>query len=255
MGALHAGHYSLLAAARGECGFVAVSIFVNPTQFGPNEDFSKYPRTLESDLEGCRRHGADLAFTPSVEEMYPPGAASSVHVARLGEHLCGASRPGHFDGVCTVVAKLFNIVLPDIAYFGAKDFQQAAIVRKMAGDLDMPPRIVVCPTVREGDGLAMSSRNRRLSPEERAQAPALYEALRLAAERAAAGEASAAALAQAAADHIRRRAPLGRIDYIQVVDAENLAPVERLDRPAVMALAVRFPSARLIDNLAHRQKQ
>ncbi len=249
MGALHAGHYSLMGAAKADCPFVAVSIFVNPAQFGPNEDLAKYPRTLEADLAGCREHGVSLVFTPESAAMYAPDAATSIHVARLSEHLCGASRKGHFDGVCIVVAKLFNIVLPDKAYFGAKDYQQASVIGRMVRDLDMPLEIVVCPIIREADGLAMSSRNRYLSPQERQQALALIGSLHLADKLAKAGQRESKALIGAMRQHIATAAPLGQIDYIEVMDPDSLSPTDRLDGPVVIALAVKFSSARLIDNM------
>ena len=252
MGALHAGHFSLIEAARRECSFVVVSIFVNPTQFGPKEDLSKYPRPLEADLAGCRKHGADAVFVPSAEQMYPHGPGSvttSVRVSGLSEHLCGASRKGHFDGVCLVVAKLFNIVAPDVAYFGAKDYQQSAVVRRMAADLDMPLEIKVCPTVREPDGLAMSSRNVYLSPAERAQATGLSQGLKLAAELVAQGQRDCSQVIQAVADHLSSAAPLGKAEYIEIIDPDSLAIVRQITAPVVMALAVKFPSARLIDNM------
>jgi pantoate--beta-alanine ligase len=250
MGALHEGHFSLIRRARGDCPFVVVSIFVNPAQFGPGEDFARYPRTLEQDLEGCRRHGAGAVFAPDVPTMYPAEPATTVHVKGLTEHLCGASRPGHFDGVCTVVTKLFNIVMPDVACFGAKDYQQAATIRQMAIDLNMPLEVVVCPTVREADGLAMSSRNRNLSREERRQATALIESLRMAQSLAAdKGVRGAAELINAIRSYIAQRAPLGRIDYVEVIHPRTLKPLAQVDQAAAVTLAVKFPSARLIDNL------
>ncbi|KPK80666.1 MAG: pantoate--beta-alanine ligase, partial [Phycisphaerae bacterium SM23_33] len=249
MGSLHEGHYALIDAARRECDFVVVSIFVNPTQFGPGEDYERYPRPLEADLAGCESHGVDAVFAPSADAMYAPGFATTVHVEGLTTGLCGRSRPGHFDGVTTVVAKLLNIVLPDVAYFGAKDYQQAAVVRRMAADLNMPLRVEVCPTVREADGLAMSSRNAYLTAEERAQAPALVESLRLARRLVAEGRRDAAELADQMRRAIARRAPLGRIDYVEIVDPDSLQNVQTIDGPVVAALAVRFPSARLIDNM------
>jgi pantoate--beta-alanine ligase len=248
MGALHEGHFSLIDAARARCGFVVVSIFVNPTQFGPNEDLSKYPRPLETDLAGCRRRGVDVVFVPEVETMYPAGAGTTVHVARLGERMCGAARPGHFDGVCTVVAKLFNIVGADLAFFGAKDYQQAAIIRKMVVDLDMPVAIEVCPTVRETDGLAMSSRNAYLDDDQRRQATALSEALTLAAGLVRLGRTGTQEIVAVVTDHIAQQAPLGRLEYVEVVDPDTLAPLDEVKSRAVVALAVKFPSARLIDN-------
>jgi pantoate--beta-alanine ligase len=280
MGALHEGHMSLVDAARRQCGFVGVSIFVNPTQFGPDEDLSKYPRPLENDLALCQAHGVDLVFVPEVKEMYscggtgfqpvpkgtgykpvppqkvaemyPPGSLTRIHVDRLTEGLCGASRPGHFDGVCTVVAKLFNIFQPDAAYFGQKDYQQAAVIRRMTADLDLPLRIEVCPTVRENDALAMSSRNAYLGREERQQAAALSESLRLAADLVGQGRRAAQELKAAMREHLARRAPLGRIEYIEIVDPDRLTPLQEVEAPAVAALAVKFPSARLIDNMTLR---
>ena len=249
MGALHEGHYSLIDAAREGCDFVVVSIFVNPAQFGPGEDLQTYPRPLEADLAGCRARGADAAFVPQVEEMCPPGAVTTVHVAGLTDRLCGASRPGHFDGVCTVVAKLFNTVAPDVAYFGAKDYQQAVVVRRMVRDLDMPVRIEVCPTVREADGLAVSSRNVRLSAEERAEAVALAESLRLAQKMVEAGARGAAEVLEAMRRQLDERAPCGQVDYVQVVDSESLQDVEEITASVVAAVAVRFASVRLIDNM------
>ncbi len=250
MGALHDGHFSLIDAAGRDCDFVVVSIFVNPTQFGPEEDLDEYPRTLEVDLAACESRGVGAVFAPSVEEIYPKGALATVHVAGLSEVLCGAHRPGHFDGVCTVVAKLFDIVAPDVAYFGAKDYQQAMIIRRMVRDLDMPPRIEVCPTIREADGLAISSRNARLSERERAEAPALIESLRLAERMVAAGETNAGRITQAMRRLLAEKAPQGKIDYVEIVDPEGLGSVEGIQEPVVAALAVRLPSARLIDNLA-----
>ena len=255
MGALHAGHRSLIDAARRDCDVVVVSLFVNPTQFGPTEDLERYPRTPEADLKLCVDAGVDLVFMPAVGKMYrqPPG--TQVSVPSLANRLCGLSRPGHFAGVCLVVAKLFNIVGPDVAYFGAKDYQQAAIVRRMAADLDMPIQIVTCPIVREADGLAMSSRNAHLSAEHRRQASALYESLQRAREVIVTGRAnagggpSAGAVVQAVREHLSQRAPDGRLDYIHVVDPDTLEDLERTDRPALVALAVKFGQTRLIDNI------
>ncbi len=249
MGALHAGHASLVDASVAEGHFTVVTIFVNPTQFGPTEDLAKYPRTLEADLELCHAHGAGAVFAPSVEEMYPEPGRTVVHVSGLTEGLCGADRPGHFDGVCTVVAKLFHIAMPDAAYFGQKDAQQAAVIRRMVRDLDFPLEVRVCPIVREGDGLALSSRNRYLSAQERAQAPALHEALQTAAARARGGVRSAEQLAGAIRDTLAERAPLGELDYVAVVAPDTLEPVEAVAAPVLLAVAVRFASARLIDNL------
>lgn len=248
MGALHEGHASLVRRAREECRSVVASIFVNPTQFGPDEDFSRYPRTEEADLALLEELGTDVALLPSVEAIYPPGAATFVDVGPLGELLEGAARLGHFRGVATVVDILFNLVVPQKAYFGQKDGQQAVVVQRMTRDLGLPIEIVVCPTVREGDGLAISSRNRYLTDDERAAAVMLSRAL-LAVEAALrSGEQSGDALRE------RMRAvlagqSLGMTDYVSVADAETLAELATVDRPALASLAVRFPSARLIDCL------
>jgi pantoate--beta-alanine ligase len=248
MGALHEGHAALVRAARRDTGFVVVSIFVNPTQFGPNEDFAKYPRTLEADQKVCAAAGADLIFAPPAEMMYPPGAVTFVEVTQLQDVLCGPSRPGHFRGVCTVVLKLFNIVLPDVAVFGAKDFQQARIIRQMVRDLDVPVTVQVEPTMREADGLALSSRNRYLSPEQRAAAPTIYRALQAVQARALAGETDVANLE--AGLHAQLSAiPGARVDYARVLDADALRPLPTLDRPSVAAVAVFLGTTRLIDNI------
>lgn len=248
MGALHEGHAALVRAARAASGFVIVSIFVNPTQFGPKEDFAKYPRTLEADQKLCAEAGADLIFAPGVEEMYPTNSLTFVEVAGLGDYLCGASRPGHFRGVCTVVLKLLNVVRPDVAHFGSKDYQQARIISQMVRDLNVPVEVRVEPTVREPDGLALSSRNRYLSAEERAVAPRIQQALQSARARARAGEIDVARIESALAAELSA-IPGARIDYASVVDAETLRPLARLDRPAVAAVAVFLGGTRLIDNL------
>jgi pantoate--beta-alanine ligase len=253
MGALHAGHLALVDRARqavGRKGLVAVSIFVNPTQFGPKEDFSKYPRPLRRDLELCRRRKVDLVFHPSAESMYAGDKSVAVDETLLSDVLCGRSRPGHFRGVCTVVAKLFNLVRPHAAVFGSKDYQQLAIIRRMVRDLNFPVDIFALDTVREPDGLALSSRNAYLSAEERAQASALRRALLMASARARAGERDAAALRTLVERELTESAPLGRMDYIELTDAENLQPVAQLGkRPALLALAVFFGRTRLIDNI------
>ncbi|MGC2250160.1 MAG: pantoate--beta-alanine ligase, partial [Acidobacteriaceae bacterium] len=213
MGALHAGHRSLVQAARQRCDIVVVSIFVNPTQFGPNEDFSRYPRTLEQDCQMIEAESVDVVFTPTAEIMYPSGASTFVEVEGVSDRLDGASRPGHFRGVATVVAKLFHIVQPDFSFFGQKDAAQVAVLRKMVRDLDFPLEIVVCPTVREPDGLAMSSRNRYLSAEERRQALTLSRALHAAEAHAARGERRAAALLQTMRAALQEE-PAIRVDYI-----------------------------------------
>jgi pantoate--beta-alanine ligase len=248
MGALHEGHAALIRAAKQSAGFVVVSIFVNPTQFGPNEDFAKYPRTLDADRELCAKAGADLIFAPTPAEMYPDFSVTVVDVTKLDEPLCGASRPGHFRGVCTVVLKLFNIVLPDVAVFGAKDAQQARIVRQMVRDLNVPVTVQVEPTVREPDGLAMSSRNRYLSAAERAVAPRIYESLQAIRSRALAGEWDVARLESALAAQLTQ-IPGARVDYARIVDDATLQPLTRLDRPALAAVAVFLGTTRLIDNV------
>jgi pantoate--beta-alanine ligase len=248
MGALHAGHAALIRAAKQSTGFVVVSVFVNPAQFGPNEDFARYPRTLEADQRLCADAGADLIFAPTVAEMYPEGSVAFVEVPGLQDVLCGASRPGHFRGVCTVVLKLFNVVRPDAAVFGAKDFQQARVIRQMVRDLNVPVRVQVVPTVREADGLAKSSRNRYLSPEQRAAAPGISRALRATGARARAGETDVARLESALAADLAA-IPGARVDYARILDADSLRPLARLDRPAVAAVAVFLGSTRLIDNL------
>ncbi len=246
MGALHQGHALLIRKARklaGRNGSVAVSIFVNPTQFGPKEDFARYPRPLKADLAVCRKFGADLVFHPSVEEMYARDASVFVEETLLSSDLCGARRPGHFRGVCTVVAKLFLILQPDIAVFGEKDWQQLAILRRMTRDLNFPVRIVGHPTVREADGLAVSSRNAYLTSEERAVAPGIYAALKAAAE-----EKTPARIVAKAEKQISR-IPGARIDYVRLVDSSTLQPVRRLDRETTLAVAVFLGNARLIDNV------
>jgi pantoate--beta-alanine ligase len=248
MGALHAGHVSLIRAARRDTAFVVVSIFVNPTQFGPNEDLSRYPRPLEKDLEICGAEKADLVFTPEVAEMYPPGATTIVEVQELQDVMCGASRPGHFRGVATVVLKLFNIVQPDAAYFGQKDAQQACIIQRMVRDLDVPIEIKVCPIVRESDGLALSSRNVYLSPDQRRHAPALFQALQEAQDRIQEGERLPEAIQEILVDRIAAT-PGARLDYAAVVAADNLKPLERLQGAVLLALAVKFGETRLIDNM------
>jgi pantoate--beta-alanine ligase len=247
MGYLHAGHMSLVQAARRECDVVVMSIFINPKQFGPQEDFATYPRDMEGDLRQAHEAGVDAIFAPSVEEMYPPGFRTEVAVHELAAPLCGASRPGHFNGVTTVVAKLFNIVGPDRAYFGQKDYQQVTVLRKMATDLCMPLEVITCPTVREPDGLAMSSRNAYLNPAERQAALVLSRALRLAEERLAQGERQGVRLTAMLRDCIAKE-PLARIDYVAVCDPQTLWEVEQLSGTVLVALAVYIGKTRLIDN-------
>ena len=248
MGALHAGHLALVRAARAQCPATAVSIFVNPTQFSPNEDFAKYPRTLEGDQKMLEAEGISLLFVPTVEEMYPPGAATFVNVEGLSDKLCGRSRPGHFRGVATVVAKLFHIVEPDVAYFGQKDAAQVAVIRKMVRDLAFNLEIVVIPTVREADGLAMSSRNAYLSPGERKQALVLYRALCRVQTLADQGERSARKLIDAAKD-VFRDEPAVRLDYVEIVNQETLEPVSDISQGALVAVAAFVGATRLIDNI------
>ncbi|MFZ4593990.1 MAG: pantoate--beta-alanine ligase [Verrucomicrobiaceae bacterium] len=256
MGALHEGHVHLVRVARelaGSAGLVGVSIFVNPLQFGPQEDFSRYPRELEADAAKCAAAGCDVIFAPPVEEVYHPDRSIMILEKSLSAVLCGASRPGHFDGVCTVVAKLFNYFQPDDAIFGKKDYQQLAIIRRMVRDLNFPVTLHGIDTVREADGLALSSRNRYLSAEERAQAPALQQALRLALAAWSGGQTDATTLQAMARKHIEKHAPLGRIDYLNVVDAGTLQPIEHVKDPGLMVLAVFFGKARLIDNVELRR--
>lgn len=246
MGALHAGHAALINAARtraGREGTVVVSVFVNPTQFGPTEDFAEYPRTLEADAALCHRHGADAVFAPRTEDIYPPDDSTFVDEGKLSLGLCGARRPGHFRGVCTVVTKLFNILRPDAAVFGEKDYQQLAIIRRMARDLFQNVEIIGHPTVREADGLAMSSRNRYLSTEERQRAASLHAAL-----VSAAGEMGPDRIVSRA--HALIASGTGSDpEYVALVDAETLEPLAALDRPAVLAAAVKIGQTRLIDNV------
>jgi pantoate--beta-alanine ligase len=251
MGALHRGHAGLIDRARtlaGRNGTVVVSIFVNPTQFGPKEDFSRYPRPFAADKKLCAAHGVDLIFHPSPAQMYPGDFSTYVEENSLSTLLCGASRPGHFRGVCTVVLKLFQIAHPQIAVFGLKDFQQCAVIQRMVRDLDLPIRIVPAETVREPDGLALSSRNQYLTPEERRQAPILRAALLAARDVWREGGTSAAHLRALVVNHIGT-APLARIDYVEVADATTLQPIHKANRNTVIALAVFFGRTRLIDNL------
>jgi pantoate--beta-alanine ligase len=248
MGALHAGHVSLIRAARLETGFVVVSIFVNPTQFGPKEDLSRYPRPLAQDLAACAREGVDLVFHPDADVMYPPGFRTFVEVQGLQDVLCGKARPGHFRGVATVVLKLFNIVQPDIAYFGQKDGQQTRILEQMVRDLNVPVRLRICPIVREPDGLALSSRNQYLDPDQRRQAAVLYRALEEARCRIENGERDAAVVCRAMRERIQT-VPGAATDYVAVVDVDTLQPVDRLQGEVLLAVAVQFGGTRLIDNL------
>jgi pantoate--beta-alanine ligase len=247
MGYLHAGHMALIEEGRRRADVVAVSIFVNPTQFGPTEDLARYPRDLPGDLEKSAAAGAQLAFIPEVKTMYPPGAQTFVQVRELEKGLCGDRRPGHFVGVATIVLKLFNIVRPHLAIFGEKDFQQLAVLRQMVRDLDVPVELVPLPTVREPDGLAMSSRNSYLSPDNRRRAGALYQGLSAAKALRVAGETRASVLVNAARELIQPR--VDGLDYLEIRDATTLAPVTTIDGPAVMLVAAFIGGTRLIDNL------
>jgi pantoate--beta-alanine ligase len=249
MGFLHEGHLSLVRQARADSNFVVVSIFVNPTQFGPTEDFDTYPRDFDQDCRLLEAEGVDLLFVPSVEEMYPKGNATSVEVTgNLTKGLCGASRPGHFRGVTTVVSKLFNIVQPHRAYFGQKDAQQLAVIKRLASDLNWGIEIVGMPIIRESDGLAMSSRNRNLNPEERRSATCLYYALQRAKARIEAGQRNAERVLEGIREVIGRE-KLARIDYIEIVSLNDFEPVDGIEGEVLIALAVFIGETRLIDNL------
>jgi pantoate--beta-alanine ligase len=248
MGALHEGHLSLVRVARARCDMVAASIFVNPTQFGPNEDLAKYPRSFERDCELLEQGGVEFLFAPSVEEMYPPGAVTWVTVEELSSKLDGRSRPGHFRGVTTVVSKLFHIVKPDVAFFGQKDAAQLAVIRRMVSDLNFPIEIVACPIVREADGLAMSSRNAYLNPEQRKQALVLHRSLMKMLRLVDAGERDAAKLLDAGRVEFSRE-PEVRLDYFQIVNAETLDPVADVSEGALVAVAAYVGATRLIDNV------
>ncbi|HVP38417.1 MAG TPA: pantoate--beta-alanine ligase [Candidatus Saccharimonadales bacterium] len=249
MGALHAGHLSLVARARRENERVVASVFVNPIQFGPAEDFRRYPRDLARDRRLLHAVGCDALFAPGVAAMYPAGFQTRVDVPHLARPLCGRFRPGHFQGVATVVAKLLHIVEPDRLYLGAKDYQQARVIERMVRDLDEPVRVVVCPTVREPDGLARSSRNQYLDPAERARAPRIRAALRAAAARVRAGEKDPRKVRAAVLGGLRG---VGRVQYVEVLDARTLDPVPRLAGPTLIATAVFVGRARLIDNVVVR---
>jgi pantoate--beta-alanine ligase len=251
MGALHDGHLSLVRAAKAQCDLVAASIFVNPLQFGPNEDLAKYPRTFDRDRELFMQQGVDFIFAPSVEEMYPRGAVTYVSVEGLSDKLCGRPRPGHFRGVTTVVSKLFNVVEPDRAFFGQKDAAQTTIIRRMVRDLNIPVQIVVCPIVREHDGLAMSSRNAYLDVQERKSALVINRSLRAVQERFDQGERKVRPLIEAGSE-VFVQEPSVRLDYFEIVDPETLDPVDDLSLPALVAVAAFVGKARLIDNIVLR---
>jgi len=248
MGALHIGHASLIDAAAKRCDYVVVSLFVNPTQFGPGEDFERYPRPFERDIRLCEEHGAHTIFAPSAAEMYPRENLTWVTVEKLTEPLCGRSRPGHFRGVTTVCTKLFNIVGADVAFFGQKDAQQATVIRRMVADLNLPLEIVVCPTIREPDGLAVSSRNQYLSPQERKDAPVIFRALSRCTELMATGEREVARLTEAMHE-VLRQVPALRVEYVNIVDAESLRELDRVEGRVLVAVAGRLGSTRLIDNI------
>lgn len=254
MGALHAGHMSLVEACRKTCDYTVASIFVNPLQFGPNEDFAKYPRQLETDYARLEAAGVDLVFVPQAEEMYPPGNQTIVEVPKLAELWEGPIRPGHFRGVATVVMKLFQIVQPDAAFFGQKDFQQAAILRRMVTDLNVPVEIVVCPTVRESDGLAMSSRNVYLNPNQREAATVLSQALFAANRLVEQGEQQVEPLL-GVMQNVFLTQPEVEIEYACIADPETLEPIEQIDQSAVALVAAKVGSTRLIDNLLLQPKK
>lgn len=253
MGALHEGHLTLVSRAKRENDIVVVSIFVNPTQFGPNEDYLRYPRPFLKDKRLCAKSGVDYIFHPGVNDMYPPGAGRAityVNVDKMAEYLCGPLRPGHFRGVATVVAKLFNIALPDRAYFGMKDYQQLRIIGKMAQDLNFPVKIVPVPTVRESDGLAMSSRNRYLKPSERAQSLKIFKSLQQARDMLDYSHIKSASKIKQAMRSMLKRIPNSRIEYVEISDAETLEPLKTIIKlPVVIAVAVRIGRTRLIDNI------
>ncbi len=248
MGALHDGHFSLVRAARNSCEGVAVSIFVNPTQFGPNEDLAKYPRTFDRDREMLKKEGINLLFAPSAEEMYPPGGVTWVTVEGLSEKLDGRSRPGHFRGVTTIIAKLFHIIEPDVAFFGQKDAAQLAVIRQMARNLNFAVEIVACPIVREPDGLAMSSRNRYLDPAQRKQALILHRSLTRVKALWEAGERDAARLAAAGKEEIQKESAV-RLDYFEIVNPDTLDAISTASDGALVAVAAFVGSTRLIDNI------
>jgi len=248
LGALHDGHASLLRRARRECDIVVASVYVNPTQFGPNETFAKYPRRLQLDLEVCGREGVDFVFAPADAEMYGGGSLTTIHVARLTDRLCGPIRPGHFDGVCTVVAKFFNIFQPNLAYFGQKDAQQIVVLQRMVADLNLPIEIVVCPTIREPDGLAMASRNACLDPCQLQQAPCLYRALQTGRDAIEKGARTSEGVAAIMREVVAAAGPFA-IDYLETVDARTLEPMDPLCGTVLVAGAIRIGTVRLIDNL------
>jgi len=248
MGALHIGHISLIEKAKQHTDFIVVSIFVNPTQFGPGEDFEKYPRPLKADLEICRKAGVDVVFAPSPQQMYPGENLTWVNVEKLAEPLCGQFRPGHFRGVTTVCAKLFNIVAPDIAFFGQKDAQQAIVIKRMVADLNMSLEIVVCPTVRQADGLAVSSRNQYLTRQQKKNAPLIYKSLQKCQKLIEDGVADSKTIINQMRK-ILQQAPSIKIEYISIVDADTLQELKKITGKVLTAVAVKIGSTRLIDNI------
>jgi pantoate--beta-alanine ligase len=248
MGFLHEGHMSLIRKARKDTDCVIVTIFVNPSQFGPKEDFKRYPRAIKRDLRLCKKEGADIIFAPRAKDMYPEGSATHVNVERITDKLCGVSRPGHFRGVSTVVAKLFNITMPDIAYFGQKDAQQAIVIKKMAEDLNMGVEIKVMPIVREKDGLAMSSRNIYLNRKERCRAQSIYKSLKSAKELFDGGERNSKKIINKIKKVINNQ-PGAKIDYAAIVDTKNLRDIKNISGEALAAVAVKVGKTRLIDNI------
>ncbi len=248
MGALHIGHVSLVEAAAKDCDFIVVSIFVNPTQFGPGEDFESYPRPIEADLEICRNAGVDVVFAPTPKEMYPAENITWVTVEKLTEPLCGRGRPGHFRGVTTVCTKLFNIVCPDAAYFGRKDAQQAIVIKRMVADLNMPLEIIICPTVREPQGLAISSRNQYLSEQQKKDAAVIYKSLQQCRRMIDSGVVDAGEII-AAMRQTLQQVPAIEIEYVSIVDAQTLESVQKIAGKVLTAVAVKLGPARLIDNI------
>ena len=248
MGALHEGHGSLIQQARKETDCLVVSIFVNPLQFGPRDDYTRYPRTPEADLDFCRKLDVDLIFEPEVEEMYPTPSLTSVEVTRITDYLCGPFRPGHFSGVATIVAKLFQIIQPQRAYFGEKDAQQLKVIERMVSDLNLGVTVVAVPTVRESDGLAVSSRNQYLSPQERALAPVLYRALQVAQQAIAEGVLDSGEVQKRALAVLEQEQSV-TVEYLEIVDPEEMQPVQRITGPVRVAGAIRIGATRLIDNL------
>ena len=248
MGFLHEGHLSLIRAARAAADLLVVTIFVNPAQFGPSEDFGSYPRDMARDLRLCEKEGVDIVFAPGTSDIYPDGYSTYIEETDLSKGLCGATRPGHFRGVATVVAKLFNIVQPDIAFFGQKDYQQARVIMKMVKDLNLPIRIAVGPIIREEDGLAMSSRNKNLNPDQRREALCLHRALLRVEELVGGGEKDAAVIRESMVEIIEKE-PSARIDYIEIRDGETLELIDQVGKGTLIALAVFIGQIRLIDNL------